>query len=76
MMAEPTEVRFGWVAIQKGYVTPQQVVDALVIQAKENFTTGKHTLIGEILLELGLLKRSQIDEILQSLKQIRQERAD
>ncbi len=76
MMAKPMEIRFGWVAIKKGYVTPQQVVDALVIQANENFTTGKHTRIGEILLELGLLNRSQIDEILQSLEQIRQERAD
>ncbi len=73
MMAESMEVRFGWVAFQKGFITLEQLVDALRVQAKENITARKHTLIGEILFEMGLLNRSQIDEILQSQKEIREE---
>ena len=76
MMAESMEVRFGWVAVQKGFITLEQLVDALGVQAEENVTKGKHTLIGEILFELGFLNRSQIDEILQSLKEIREEGED
>jgi hypothetical protein len=67
-MTEPTEIRFGWIEVQKGFVTPKQVVDALVIQVKENFHTGKYTRIGEVFLKQGLMDRSQIDEVLQTLE--------
>ena len=69
MRAEPTEIRFGWVAVQKGFVTPKQVIDALVVQVKENFHTGKHRRIGEIFLEQGFMDGSQLDEVLHTLKQ-------
>jgi hypothetical protein len=65
-MAKP-EIRFGVVAIQKGFVTLQQAADALGIQVKENSLEGKHRPIGQILLEQGLISQSQIDEVLKSL---------
>ncbi len=67
-MIDQSEIRFGWVAVQKGFVTPQQVVDALVSQVKENFHTGKHTRIGEIFLRQGLMSRPQIDGVLSTLE--------
>ena len=76
MMAEPKDVRFGWVAIQKGYVTPQQAVDALCIQAEENFSVGEYRRIGQILLDQGLINRTQLNEVLSELKKIRKKGAD
>ena len=70
MEAEPEEIRFGVIAVQKGFVTPEKVVKALEIQVKEDLSKGEHRRIGKILLEQKQIKRSQLDEVLQSLKQI------
>ena len=66
MAEEKKNLRFGVIAVQKGFVTPEQVVDALALQAKEFFSTGKHRLIGEILMDQGLLDPQQLDEIIRS----------
>ena len=63
------EMRFGGVAINKGYVTPEQVIDALNIQVKEDISFGKHRRIGVILLEQGFITLMQIDEVLDDLDQ-------
>jgi hypothetical protein len=62
-------------AVQKGFITSQQVVDALRVQVEENIAVGKHRRIGEILVSQGLIDRAQIDEILSGLEKIRQEGA-
>jgi hypothetical protein len=36
------EIRFGLMAVQKGFITSQQVVDALRVQVEENIAVGKH----------------------------------
>ncbi|MFH1487338.1 MAG: hypothetical protein ABII06_00375 [Pseudomonadota bacterium] len=60
-------MRFGMLAVQKGFVSSGQIVDALELQVKENFSSGKHRLIGEILLDLGFIDGTQLDEIVQIL---------
>ena len=40
---------------------------AFAIQAQENVEQGKHRLIGQILLEQGLLTASQIEEVLETM---------
>ena len=67
MMTEPTEIRFGIVAVEKGFVKSVQVINALRMQVKENSVEEKHRHIGQILLEQGLISQSQIDEVLKSL---------
>jgi hypothetical protein len=67
MNQDKENIRFGMIAVQKGFVTPQHVVDALEIQVKENFSTGKHRLIGEILMDEGHLDALQLEEILGDL---------
>ncbi len=62
------EMRFGVVAINKGYVTPEQVIEALNIQVKEDISAGRHRRIGAILLELGLLTDIQIADVLKELE--------
>ncbi|MFC1535000.1 hypothetical protein ACFL7M_16730, partial [Thermodesulfobacteriota bacterium] len=59
------------VAIEKGFVTPDQVIKALEIQVKENLASGTHRRIGIILFKQGLITLKQIDEVIKSLEQQR-----
>jgi hypothetical protein len=67
METDHLEKRFGIVAIEKGFVRADEIVDALRIQVKEDIETGRHRLIGRILLEQGKLTLPQIDEVLETL---------
>ena len=61
--------RFGTIAVDKGYITEDQLIQALEIQAKENVIEGKHRLLGQIFVEEGLLTDEQVDEILETMNQ-------
>jgi len=67
METEHLEKRFGVLAVEKGLITADQVIEALKIQVMEDIEKGKHRLIGRILLEQGLITLSQIDDLLDSL---------
>jgi hypothetical protein len=68
MMSElNNEVRFGKVAIDKGFITMAQMLNAIEVQVKENIAFGTHRKIGMILLEDGHIKLDQIDEVLEVL---------
>jgi hypothetical protein len=64
-MNSNTHKRFGAIAVEKGFITEEQLFQALKIQAKENVEKGKHRLLGQILLEEGLITASQIEEVLE-----------
>ena len=67
MEMEHLEKRFGVLAVEKGVITANQVIDALRVQVMEDIEKGKHRLIGRILLEQGLITLSQIDDVLRSM---------
>ena len=67
METEHLEKRFGVLAVQKGIITANQVIDALSIQVMEDIEKGKHRVTGRILLEQGLITLLQIDEVLKSM---------
>ncbi len=67
METEHLEKRFGILALEKGFITADQVIEALRIQVMEDIAKGKHRLIGRILLEQGVITLSQIEELLDSL---------
>jgi hypothetical protein len=67
MPIENLEKRFGTVAVEKGYLTTDQLVQAMNIQITEDIQEGKHRLLGIILLELGFITEMQIDTVLKSL---------
>lgn len=67
METEHLEKRFGVVAIENGYVTAEQFVEALKIQVMDDVEKGKHRLIGRILLEQGIMTLEQIDAVLDKL---------
>ena len=69
MDKEQIHKRFGMIAVEKGFVTEDHVIEALVIQATENYRMGRHRFIGKILLENGLLTSTQLFEVLEALSQ-------
>jgi len=63
-MVEEVKVRFGQSAVNKGYITPNELLDALKAQVEENFKTNTHSFIGEILVKQGKMTEEQVNEIL------------
>jgi hypothetical protein len=61
------EVRFGKVAIDKGFITMEQMLNAIEVQVKENIAFGTHRKIGMILLQEGHMTIAQIEEVLEVL---------
>ena len=58
------ETAFGNVAVEKGFITYDQLIQALEIQVYEVKTTGKHRPIGRILLNDGSITMRQIGEVM------------
>ena len=59
--------RFGFMAVKKGFATPGQVSKALEVQFDENVAAKKHRLIGEILLDMGAMNTSQVNQVLDNM---------
>ena len=68
MEGDTTLKWFGHVAIDRGFVTLEELVNALNIQAMDKIEKKKHRRIGEILLQQGLMTSSQIGEVLAFLE--------
>jgi hypothetical protein len=59
--------RFGAVAIDKGFISLEQLFEAMKIQISENTEGVEHRLIGQILWEKGYMSSEQINEVLKSM---------
>jgi len=59
--------RFGAVAIDKGFITLENLIEAMKIQILENLDGSDHRLIGQILWEEGFIDSDQINEVLKSM---------
>lgn len=59
--------RFGTVAVEKGFITPENLYEAVKIQILENLDSYDHRLIGQILLKLGHINTAQIKEVLKTI---------
>ncbi|MBU2497600.1 MAG: hypothetical protein KKE57_01745 [Proteobacteria bacterium] len=69
MTVEVHDKRFGVVvAVEKGFITKEQLFEALRIQIEEDLEAKPHSLIGIILVRLGSLTAEQADEILKEMK--------
>jgi hypothetical protein len=58
---------FGEVALEKKYVTPEQLYEALTHQARSKVDGRTEKLLGQVLLEMGYLSEVQVREILDVL---------
>ena len=59
--------RFGAMAIDKGFITLENLLEAIEIQIHENMDGSDHRLIGQILWEKGYITSEQINEVLASM---------
>jgi len=67
MAIEDLDLRFGSIAVKKGFIKSEQLIEVLSIQATENVEDNKHRIIGTILREKEYLSIEQIDEILKEM---------
>ena len=61
------EKRFGLLAIERGYITSDDLIRAIKVQVEEDVANKSHRLIGEILLDMNCLTVTQIQEILDNV---------
>jgi len=59
--------RFGMIAVDKGFVSPEDLKKVINIQLQEDLAGEKHRVIGCILFSLDLMTADQIDEVLNGL---------
>jgi hypothetical protein len=64
MSIERLDKRFGTIAIEKGFITLDHLMEALEIQVTEDLEGIKHRFICQILLEKGYLTNIQINEVI------------
>lgn len=67
MGTEFLDKRFGVTAVEKGFITKDQLFEALRMQITEEIEKKEHRLIGRILYDMELLTLSQIEEVLDTL---------
>ena len=63
----PVEKRFGMIAIEKGYITKEQLIDALREQVEEEVERGTHRFIGAILVEKKVIDLEQLKTVISAL---------
>ena len=56
--------RFGQVAIEKNFVTPEQVKEALIEQIEDNLAQKPHRALGKILIDKGWMNAGQVEAVL------------
>jgi hypothetical protein len=59
--------RFGMIAVNRGYITPTQLKEALAEQINDDLATRPHQLLGKILYEKNLMNLNQIEQVLDEL---------
>jgi hypothetical protein len=57
---EEINKRYGVKAVEKGFITLDQLLMAINIQIVENLEKGEHRLIGRILAELEIISPSSV----------------
>ncbi len=64
---EATFARFGKIAVDMGFITAEQLKEAITEQVEDDLADKPHRPIGKILLENGWITKEQIDIVLNEL---------
>ena len=72
----PSRELFGAMAVRKGFVTKDQLEDALAMQKQIVAEGRQHQLIGLVMLTMGFLSNSQLIAILKDIEARRGESVD
>ena len=70
VQADRYEKRFGVIAIERGFITPEDLFEALKIQVREELEGGSHRLIGEVLLARDCITIAQVEEVLEVMAKL------
>ncbi len=66
--------RFGQLAVQFGFITEAQLIEALACQVREELHGNGHRLLGEILFQTEVMSASQVEQVMTELfRRMRQE---
>ena len=69
MPVEKLDKRFGVTAVEKGFITSEQLFETIKIQITEDLKPVGHRLLGEILLDEGHITAEQINEVLEAMEE-------
>ena len=58
---------FGEVAFERGFISSEQLYEALAVQAKEEAKERPYRFLGQILIELGYISEKLVLEVLNEL---------
>ena len=65
---EHYEKRFGLLAVEMEFITPEELIRAMTLQIQEDMQPDRHhRLIGEILLSEDVMSTDQIEAVLNEL---------
>ena len=67
MTAKKPAKRFGLIAVEKGFLALEKLIEAMKIQLIADVRRSKYRLIGEILVDIGALNVSQVAEVLNAM---------
>jgi hypothetical protein len=57
--------RFGQAAVERGFITPEQLKEALTEQVNDDLAKMPHRLLGDILFEKNFMTADQIEAVLE-----------
>ena len=66
---EHYEKRFGLIAVEKGFITSDELIKALTVQVREDIEQGTHRQLGQILLEQDNISPNQIEAVVKAIFQ-------
>jgi hypothetical protein len=58
---------FGEVAFEKGYISSEQLYEALAVQAKDEAQSKPYRFLGQILIDLGYTTEKKVLEVLNEI---------
>jgi len=61
------EKRFGVIAVEKGFISQEELIYALTIQVREDIENGIHRLVGELFFDLKIMDANQIEEVVKEI---------
>ena len=59
--------RFGAIAVDKGYISIEELIEALAIQVKDEIEHGSHRLLGSILFEQDIITGDELQDVIDSV---------
>ncbi len=60
-------IRFGKIALDKGYITEDQLYEAIRLQVEDDIKGRPHRVLGYILFKMGVMSAKEIDDVLNEL---------